>query len=473
MTFNQILAILRARWIAVVITFAMIFGGVLGVSLWLPKQYTASASVLIDFKNIDPLSGQSFGGVVPVSYMVTQVDVIRSGRVVQRVIDLLGLRTSAELRAQWDAEGPDHGTFDAWLMELLRKRLDVRPTKDSGVLDIHYTSPDPRFAAALANAFAQAYLETAVQLRTEPARQSSGFFDAQTKAARDAYEEAQARLSSFQQKNGLTATEERFDVETARLQELSTQQVALQAVAAEARGRQAQVAANSAQMPEVLSNPLVSSLTADLNRQQVKLEEMTQRLGESHPQVVETRASIAELRARIAQETSRVTGSVGVTSDVASSRLGAATAAVAAQRAKVLQMKQLRDEGLVLEREVESRRVVYQSLMQRQSQVSLESQTNRTNVSLIEGATPPSRPSSPRVFLNTAIGLVLASILALAVGLLREWRDRRFRSLDDAQEVLGVRVLGVLPRVTPASLQREPLAPALVQATGGRRSLGL
>jgi chain length determinant protein EpsF len=467
MTISQIFAILKARWLAVLISFGLVLGAVVGVTLWLPKQYTASATVLIDFKNIDLLTGQNFGGVVPISYMVTQVDVIRSGRVVLRVIEKLGLRENTALRGQWQEEAGGQGTFDSWLMELLRKRLDVRPTKDSGVLDITYTSPDPRFSAAMANAFAEAYMQTNVQLRTEPAQQFSGFFDAQAKAARDAYEEAQVRLSAFQRESGLVATEERYDVETARLQELASQQVVLQAQAADAAGRTAEATSNGTQIQEVLNNALVSQLTADLNRQQVRVEEMSRRLGESHPQLIEARAVVAELRRRIADETRRVTGSVVSNRDVANSRLGAINASVAAQRSKVMQLKQLRDEAAVLEREVESKRLAYQSLLQRQNQVSLESQSDRSNVSLLERASAPFSPSSPRVWLNSAIGLVLASILAVAVGLIREHRDRRLRTLDDVEDVLKIKLLGVVPKVSVASLAREPDMMALV---GGSRS---
>ena len=466
MTLAQILAVLRARWLAALLTFALVFGGIVGITLMLPKEYTATASVLVDIKNADPLTGQNFGGVAPLSFMVTQVDVIRSGRVVLQVIDRLGLRGSPELRQQWMEDTEGQGTFDAWLMELLRKRLEVRPTKDSGALNINYASPDPRFSAALANAFAEAYIATSVQLRTEPARQFGSFFEAQAKSARDAYETAQARLSAFQQKNGLVTTDERFDVETARLQELSSQQLMLQALSAESRGRTAQAQSNGTELQEVLNNPLLAQLTAEKSRLDVKIQEMATRLGESHPQLIEARAAMAELQRRINTETRRVTGSVSVNNDVVQSRLGVISASVAEQRAKVLRLKQQRDEAAVLERDVESKRLAYQSLLQRENQVSLESQSDRSNVSLLESATPPLKHSFPKIPLHVAIALVLGAIFALAVALLREWRDRRFRTLDDAQDVLRVRVIGVIPKVSPAMLSREAYAPALVRPAG-------
>jgi hypothetical protein len=51
---------------------------------------------------------------------------------------------------------------------------------------IAYTSEDPNFAAAAANAFAQSYIETSIELKTDPARQFARWFDEQGKVA--AYE---------------------------------------------------------------------------------------------------------------------------------------------------------------------------------------------------------------------------------------------------------------------------------------------
>lgn len=471
MTFTQILAILRARWLAASLVFATIVGLIVGVTLWLPKQYTATATVLLDFKNADPITGQTYSGVVPMSFVVTQVDVIRSARVVQQVIERLRLRESDALRAEYaESSAASTTTFEAWLIELLRDRdrLEIRPTKDSGALSIAFSSPDPAFAAALANAFAEAYIATTVQLRNDPARQSIGFFEAQSKAAKEAYEAAQSRLSEFQQRNELVATGDRYDVEMARLQELSSQQVALQAVAAEASSRSLQARANGSQTQEVINNGLLAGLTADLTRQQARLEELGQRLGPSHPSYIDAKVAVDELQRRITEETRRVNSSVGVSSEVAQSRLAAVNAAVAEQRARVLRMKQSRDEAAVLEREVESTRLAYQNLMQRQSQLGLESRTDRSYASFIETAAPPGKPSSPKIVLNALIAVVLGAVLALAMVMVLEWRDRRFRTLDDAQEVLKIRVLGVIPKVTPVMLAKEPAGHGLVHIQAAR-----
>jgi uncharacterized protein involved in exopolysaccharide biosynthesis len=307
----------------------------------------------------------------------------------------------------------------------------------------------------MANAFAQAYIEVSLDLRTEPARQFTTFFDERAKAAREALETAQSKLSTYQRERGLLATEERFDVETARLQELSTQALMLQALAVEASSRSVQSQSNSDRMAEVVNNGLVSSLKADLSRQQAKLEEISARLGDANPAVVELRANIAELQRRIAQETTRVAGSVGVNNNIAQTRLTQVQAALADQRSRVLKLKQQRDEAAVLERDLEAARANFKQISERQSQVTVESLARNSNVSLLERASEPTNHSSPRILLNSIVSVVLGLILALAVALLREWRDRRLRSTADVVEELDIPLLGVLPRATAKALARE------------------
>ncbi|MDP0919638.1 hypothetical protein Q6272_31830, partial [Klebsiella pneumoniae] len=82
--------------------------------------------------------------------------------------------------------------------------------------NVSYKGNDPRFAAAIANAFVAAYNETTLELKVDPARQYSSFFDLRAKEARDQLEQAQAKLSQFQAETGVIAVDERLDVENAR-----------------------------------------------------------------------------------------------------------------------------------------------------------------------------------------------------------------------------------------------------------------
>ncbi|MFM2340440.1 MAG: hypothetical protein RLZZ592_93 [Pseudomonadota bacterium] len=445
MTFPLFFAILRARWRSAALVLLLTIGGTVAVTLLMPRTYTASASLVLDVRSPDPILGMTMGAMAMPAYMATQVEVLQSERVALRVVQGLRMADNAQIREQWRAETGGQGSLEAWLAQMIGKKLDVKPSREGNVIYVSYANADPKFAAALANAFARAYIDISLGLRTLPAQQYADFFGKQAQEVREALEKAQQRLAEAQRQHGITVADERFDIETQRLNELSSQLVMIQAQAADSSSRSAQVQASGDRLQDVIANPVVAGLRADLSRQEARFGELGARLGDAHPQVIELRANIEELRRRIDSESRRVGGSVGVTNSINRQREAEARAALEAQRAKVLHMKEQRGELTALQRDVESLQRSYEQISQRVQQTSLESQATQTNISLLSSATEPTQPSSPRLMLNTLLSVFLGILLAVAFVLVREVFDRRVRLVSDFSDALCLPVLGVLP----------------------------
>jgi len=446
MTFVQFIAILRARYKLALAVFLPIVLVVVIASLLWPKTYTATSTVMVDLGKPDPLSAALYNGGFNPSLVATQIDVIQSDRVAMRVVRNLKLAENEQLRSQWRETTRSEVPMEQWLGDLLQRNLDVKPSRESSVINVSFKAADPRFAAALANAFVQAYLDTNLELRVDPARQYSSFFDQRAKEARETLEKAQGRLSEFQKEKGIIATDERLDVENARLNELSSQYVALQSLASDSVSRQAAARNSGAdRMQEVLSNPLIAGLKADQARLEAKLQELTSKLGERNPQVVEARANLAELKTRIETEIAKVASSLGISNNINQQRAGEIKSQLEAQRNKVLQMKAVRDDGAVLLRDVENAQRTYDVIMQRLNQSTMESLATQSNMFVLSQALAPIQPSSPRLFLNTFVAVFLGGLIALAVVIGREMADRRVRSVEDVLAAVPVPLIGQLP----------------------------
>lgn len=445
MTINQFLLMIKARYKLVIAIFLTVVVTAAVVSMAMPKAYTASAAVVLDVKSPDPIAGMVLPGMSQPSYMATQIDILRSERVMQGVIKRLNLTTNPQLREAWaEATQSAPGTFEPWLSNLLLARVGAAPAKESNVINISFSGQDPAFAAAMANAIVDSYIETTLQLRVEPAKQYSGMFNEQAKAARSKLEEAQTKLSDYQKHNGLVATDERMDVENVRLIELSQQLVAVQGVRADASSRNNAGATSADRTPEVLVNPVVARLNGDLALLEAKLKEGQANLGDAHPTIQQIKANIGELRAKVAAETAKVSASLSVNNRASQEREGTIRAALEQQRQRVLALKAQRDEAAVLTKEVQSAQQAYDRIMMRLDQTSLESQSTQTNVSVVKRASLPFTHSSPRVGLNVGLAAVMGLIFALGVVALLELIDRRLRSADDVSLTLELPVLGSL-----------------------------
>ncbi|MDP3167031.1 MAG: chain length determinant protein EpsF [Hydrogenophaga sp.] len=438
MTPQQLFVILRAHWLVVFITFVLVVATTATVTLMSGKQYTASASVVLDIKP-DPVSG-TMAGMVATGYMATQVDIIKSDRVAKRVVSNLRMDTNVAVQSQWREATNGRGQLIDWLAALLKGNLDVKPSRESNVINIEYVGADPDFAAAVANAFAQAYIDVNLELRVDPARQYAGFFDEQTKAARARLEKAQKALSDFQQANGITSNDERVDYETAKLNETSSQLTSIQAATTDSRSKRSR--ADGDTVAEVMQSPLINGLKSDIARLEAKLIEGSVNLGRNHPQTQRAESELAELKAQLASETQQITNSINTTYEVNRQRESQLQAALAAQKSRVLLLNQQRDEIRVLRGDIESAQRVFDSVSLRASQSSLESQTNQTNIAVLNPAIAPPFPSGPRVKLNIAIAMFLGGLLGVMVALSLEFSNRRVRSADDLHELRDVILLG-------------------------------
>lgn len=456
MTLPQFLRILLARWKAIVLTLLITCLTTFAVSLLLPKQYTASTSLVVDFKGMDPILGLMLPAQMMPGYMATQIDIIQSHKVAAEVVKGLKLTDNPTVREQWQGATDGRGTPHDWLADVMLKKLDVKPSRESNVVEILWTGSDPQFAAVVANAFADAYIKTNLELRVDPARQSAAFFDEQLRALRANLEQAQGRLNAVQREKGYSSVDERLDVESGRLAELSAQYTAAQAQAADAVSRQRQLSdflargTNPESLPDVLANPLIQSLKSQLALTEARLEQTSSQLGANHPEVQRLQADVQQQRGKLKAEITTAATAISNAARIAERREAELRQAVSDQKARLMRLNQGRDEIAVLLKEVESAQRAYDTAAQRFTQTKLESQTSQTNVSVLSRAIPPIEPSFPKVFLNMLLAVFLGTLLGVGIALLLEVLNRRVRSAQDLAEALDLPVLGVLQDSTRA-----------------------
>ena len=450
MTLHQFLLILRAQWRIAVYIFAGVVTAVLVLSLIWPKQYTATASVVVDIKS-DPVAAASNTALVgqqASTYVNTEADIIGSERVAQRVVKTLRLDQQPEARERW-AKGPDDDISVAIADYLLDKRVVVAPTHDSpthssNVIDISVTWSDPRTAAALANSFAQTAIDTNIDLKVEPAKQYAAWFEQRAQALRAELQKKQKRLSDFQNANGIVATDEKLDVENNRLTELSTELVTIQGLRQESQSHARQVGGDINSLPEVLQSPVIQNLKSQLAQADAKREDVATRLGKNHPDYKEVEGEIANLRTRIAQESANIAASLGRTNDVNVRRESDVRAALEAQKQKVLELKHEHDQAAVMDEDVTNAQRDLDEVTKSLAQSNLESLTQQTNVVQLSTADAPKHPSTPKLVINMLLAVFLGGVLGIGSALAVEMRSRRVREADDMVELLGVPLLGTI-----------------------------
>lgn len=480
MNFSQLIAILKARMWPLLIT-VIVAVGTAGVLSWAsPYKYASHSTVLLDFKSSNPFN-VGFGAVLPEGYFLTQIETIRSPLVAKKVVELVDDATFAKLavEADWNRKGTIDwlyekaaGTaadFAAEAAELGRtdnlrenrsntvaysiiRNLVISSVPGTRLIAIEYQSVDPNLAATMANLFAQAYADANLEMAVGPAKQSSTWFGGHIDLLRQQLEESRRKLTEMQRAERIIVTDEKLDIETAKLNQLTAQLIQSRSDARDAVAKQEQMeqllkrGGSLEELEEFLSNNFIQKLKSDLVTLERKLAEISEQLGKNHPKYQSAVAEIRDTKLKLDSEVKSVANGIRNRASLAAQQVAAEEANLSDQKDLVLDLKGQRDKISVLAREVESSERVYEAALQRASDVQLESMVSQANVRLMDSAQVVKSPVSPQVAQNLVVALVLGLMLGGGLAFFFEFIDRRVRTDRDFSDLLGIPVLVVLEK---------------------------
>jgi chain length determinant protein EpsF len=455
MDMTQFLMALRARRKAAVLVMAATILAAVMVALLVPKKYVATATLLIDARDEQAMSPSRMSPRERGGYIHTQVDLVQSGRVAKQVVRDLKLAHEPGVREAFESETGGAGSIEDWMAANLLEKLKV-DTSASNVLTLIYSSSDPRKAAAVANGFAKAYLDTALELRIEPTREAAEWFQTQMKGLRVHVSSAQSKLTTYQKQKGILAASDRLDVESARVSELSTQLLAARNATYDAVSRH-QLATEVLErgappdaIPDVLANVYVNGVKADLARAEARLEESSAVLGENHPAYQRIAAEIQGGREKLKAEMAKLVAGLGNAVQQSRKREQELQQAMKAQEERILSLNEHRAEMSVLTRDLDNAQRAYDAVLTRFQTTQIDSRANSTNLALLTPATEPVHPAHPKVGLISALSVLVGLLFAGGVVYVLESIDRRVRSRADLESRLAVPSLGRLSRWQPS-----------------------
>ena len=454
MDLNQFILALRARRKAFFIAFAATVFTAIAVALIVPKKYVATATLMADARDEQAMSPIRMSPRERAGYYQTQIDLLTSTRIATQVAKDLKLAQRPGWREAWESDTGGQGQIEDWIATQLREKVLV-DTSVSNLLLVNFASDNPRFAAEVANGFANAYLNVALQLRTEPTREAAVWFDDQLKILRTQVVQGQTKLNAYQKQKGILVEDARVDVESTRLTELSTQLMAARNATLDAQARYKQATeilesgASPESIPDVLSNAYLTGLKTDLGRIEGRIEQENAVLGPNHPQVLRSAAEAQGLREKLKSETKKVLAGLGNAVQTSRKREADLQAAIEAQNQRLLALKDWRIEMAGMTREIEAAQRSYDAVLARYMQNKIDSAAKSTNVMLLAPAIEPLKPVHPKLGLISGLALVLGLLLATGIVYVLEMLDRRVRSRHDLESRLAVPSLGRLSKWQP------------------------
>lgn len=400
-------------------------------------------------------------------FLNTQLDILRSRALAERVVQRLNLATSERFFAAMEAPvggeaASEKERFDA-AVALVRNNLSADLPRQTRIASLAFSSTDPAISSQVANAYAAEFIQANLQRKFDSSAYARTFVADQLEEARARLEASERELNAYARQAGLIRTRDPSNVEAnsagsvtaTSLMQLNEAANRAQAerIAAEARwnSERAQPLFSS---QAVLSSPPVQSLVTRRADVQSRLDIARERYLDDHPSVNALEAELAAVEASLNQAANEVRNSV---------RANYQAAAVAEQRLRA-RVNALQGETLAeqdrsvryntLAREADTNRSLYDGLLQRYRELNAASGITASNIAVVDVAEEPKSPSSPSLTRNIAIALLLGLTLAAAIVFLRDQLDDRLRVPEDVESKIGMPLLGVIPR----SLEGDPAA---------------
>jgi len=453
-TLRQLTSMLRARRGQILgITGATVLIVAI-LTIVLPRAWTASSDVYIDYRENNPIGGQNFSAALDDSYMQTQIDMIKSHVVADEAIKNLGLQSTTEYRESVAQDGV--AKADDRLVARITNSTKVEKGSNSRVLSVSYTGRSPDEAQQMANAIVQAYITVSRRMAFSSARALLEQYNAQLEDLRKEADAIQEKLTAYRQKAGIVGNTDSQDEDVQLLDQLTAalNLAKTQRIEAETRRdaatRQLKAGVRIEDLPQSAQITTLNDLKSKLADTERRISEAQASLGSRHPTLISLRAERTELQRRINLTAQASLG--GLQSDV--QRLTAQEHALQqqadTQRAKVLERLIHHDQIAAYQRQQASVEQVYRSALQKYDGLLTASNVNAPNLSVLRQAELPSAPSRPRTFLNLAAGVLVGAMMGLCIALLLELRHRRIRCVDDILQCVATPLLGSIAPNTAA-----------------------
>ncbi len=486
-TERDLLAIgFRQQW-TVVLSFLVIFLGVLTFVLLRPARYESEMKILVKRERADPVvtPGQSAQGQlwlgVTEEELNSEVELLKSRDLLAKVVAAAGLDRRDDAAARFgrmfwninEGEPPTEQRI-ARAADALADTLVIQPLRKSNIIQIRYASTDPAVAMAVLSQLANHYLEK--HLAVHRPSGAFAFFEHEAERYRSQLTLVRAQLEQGRLEEGIVSVDGEKEANFRRILDLEATQQATQVQIAETLERIRAIEEQAQSIPqrtttEIRTAPgrVIEQLQAAMVPLELKRMELVRVFKPTYPAVLEADAQIEKLVAAIEaakasplveEATNRDSTYDYLRTELTRSRselpaLRARASAtgrfLSANRARAHRLEQIGETQQALLREAKQAEENYGVYARKREEARISDALDAqriVNVAIAEEATLPAERSGPRRALLLLLGAGLAGIVSVALALVKDYLDPSYRTPAEVQASLGLPVLASMPRGT-------------------------
>ncbi|MDX7950407.1 GumC family protein [Lichenihabitans sp. Uapishka_5] len=460
MSVNQILSILwRRLWLVLIGLVATIVGAT-AVLLVVPPRYEAQATASVDLGRADPVTGAETSAMSSKTLIGTFSALIESNRIATDVVKRLNLASDPQFAQQYLTSGVSGQLgINEWIAQSLAKGVDAKNIDGTNIIAVTYKSSSPIQAALIANTFLASFEDAVVDMKVASAQQTSSWLEPQLEKLHADLDASRAKLIAFQNQNKLLApaaggTDNDASPLASTGSDLSSAKAQLLALQSQLSVIDSGQGA-STQTTTLLDSPVLANLKASLASVNSDLGRARADLGSNNPKVQALLASQRSLQDQIGVEIPNIRRNAVAKIKALQDQIATLESNYSDQYGKMISVQAQRDQLASMQRDVSFRQDQLDTSQKSAASARMQGQLSFSNVTTLDNATPPAKPTFPKVPLILALAIGAGLALGVIFALIAEALDRRIRGVADLQFATDLPLLGTIAKTNTKGARKD------------------
>ena len=464
-------AVQRHKIAIAIIVILCLLAGVVATLLMTP-YYTATSRIEIsreqeNVTNVKGLEADTVGQNL--EFYQTQYSLLEARSLAERVVRSQRLAMDSQFFDAFDVDPENSGLLSAQnsggqknissseralrlrlATDILLEHISISPIRGSSLVDINFSSPDPNLSARIANAWVEEFIAENLDRRFSSTADARKFLEEQLATLKAKLEDSERNLATYADNRQIVtlSTERNAEGNTVSQKTLATSNLeTLNAALAEAtadRITAESAARQSSGNENALANTALNNLREARAEAQSEYNKLMVQFEPGYPAAKALESKISSLSKSIAAEETRSKSGTLARYNEAKNRELELQRKVNGLKGEFSGERRDAIQYGILQREVDTNRQLYDGLLQRYKEIGVAG-VGSNNISIVDAANPPQKPSSPKLLLNVALAILAGMGLAAAYVFVREQIDQTIKDSAELKTKLGISPLGAIP----------------------------
>ncbi len=333
--------------------------------------------------------------------------------------------------------------------------LEVKPERDTTIVTLSFSSADPVIARDVINSLIRQFVDWQMDKKLDAATNAKQQLEKQIEVARIQLEKSQMKQNQFARKAGIVSLDSKLNLIYRQLEEINNALAEAEAdrLSKEALYKQAQTEGADS-LPQVIQNELIQKLRGDYIDALSQLQELRTTFKDEYPKVKNLKAKLNDIGLKIKEEEQRIVRSIEKSYLTAVEREQTLRKTADEKKTLALRLNDQATQYKILQREVNTNRSIYESLLERAKEIDANVGSEISNIQVVDYARLPLDPYKPNVKLNLLLAIVVGLMGGVGLAFFLEYLDNTVKRIDEISDRFRIPVLGVIPLADPEETKK-------------------